>query len=114
MKITSTKLKRKMRVRQKLKRISPGLPRLSFYKSNQHIFAQIIDSKTGNIKAAYHSSMLKKKLPKQKIAALVGAKIAKLCLKKNITKVKFDRGGYIYHGCVKSFAEAARAAGLNF
>ena len=106
--------RRKTRVRMKLKKVSPGLPRLSFNKSNQHISAQLINSKTGDIIASYHSQVIKEKMPKLKLAKLVGEKIAKMSLKKKVTKVKFDRGSFIYHGCVKAFADAARKAGLNF
>jgi large subunit ribosomal protein L18 len=106
--------RRKTRVRMKLKTVSPGLPRLSFNKSNQHISAQLISSKTGDVIASYHSQVIKKKMPKVELAKLVGEQIAKMSLKKKIVKIKFDRGGFVYHGCVKAFADAARKAGLNF
>ena len=53
-------------------------------------------------------------MSKVELAKLVGEQIAKMSLKKKIVKIKFDRGGFVYHGCVKAFADAARKAGLNF
>lgn len=111
---TSTKLKRIRRIRRKIIEASPGLPRLSIYKSNKHIFAQIINDKNGNILAAFHSQSIKDKISQRQKADVVGKKIATLALKKNIINVKFDRGGYRYHGCVKTFADSARSAGLHF
>jgi len=109
-----TKLKRIKRIRRKIIDASPGLPRLSVYKSNQHIFAQIINDRNGNILAAFHSQSIKDKLSKRQKAEAVGKKIALLALKKNIINVKFDRGGYRYHGCIKTFADSARSSGLHF
>jgi len=110
----TTKLKRFNRIRRKVVNASPGLPRLSIFKSNKHIFAQIINDKNGNVLAAFHSQTIKDKLSKRQKAEIVGQKIAALALKKNIINVKFDRGGYRYHGCVKILADSARSAGLHF
>ncbi|KAJ9528296.1 hypothetical protein QJQ45_014269 [Haematococcus lacustris] len=95
-------------------------PRLAVYKSNQHIYAQVINDEKSQTLAA--ASTLGKDMKEAlenngaNIAAAeaVGKKIAELCAAKNITKVCFDRGGNIYHGRVKAVAEAARASGLQF
>lgn len=113
-KITSKTTKRIIRVRKKLKVISPGLPRLSINKSNQHIAAQIINEKNGLVLAAYHSQLIKEKMSRKQKSEEVGKQIAKIALKKDIVNVKFDRSGYRYHGCVKIFADSARLAGLKF
>jgi len=91
--------------------------RLSVFRSNKHIYVQIIDGK-GVVLVS--SSDLKKlsnknqKLTKTETAFLVGEEIAKKALKKKINDVVFDRGGYKYHGRVKAIAEGARKGGLNF
>ena len=90
-------------------------PRLNVFRSNSHIFAQIIDDTNGTTLVS--SSSLALKLEKSSnidAATKVGADVAKKALEKNITTVVFDRGGYVYHGRVKALAEAARAAGLEF
>jgi len=107
---------RKLRVRIKVK--ATGLPRLSVFRSNKYIFAQIIDEK-GKVVAAYSSKNISKKekegtKTKTQEAAFVGEAIATLAKKKKISKVVFDRGEYKYHGRVKALAEAARKAGLVF
>jgi large subunit ribosomal protein L18 len=94
-------------------------PRLCVYKSNKHIYAQIIDDIHRRTLVAF--STIDKNLRQEiqphcniKNAQKVGKVIAELALKKGIVKVVFDRGGYIYHGRVKALAEAAREAGLKF
>lgn len=111
--------KRVWRVRKKVKR-SSSLPRLSVHKSNQHLFAQIIDDENG-ITLAGIGTMSKelgskgKTLRKSKSAAKeVGAKIAELAKEKNIEKVVFDRGRFKFHGLIAELANAAREAGLKF
>ena len=94
-------------------------PRLSVFRSAKHIYAQVIDDTTGTTLAAVstQSGDLKGTLgedTKSDAAKKVGALVAKACLEKNIKKVVFDRGGYLYHGRVKALAEAAREAGLDF
>ena len=93
-------------------------PRLSVFRANRHIYAQIIDDAKGKT-VAFASSLelLKKsktKLPKTKIAIAVGELIAEKAKEKKIKTVVFDRGAYRYHGRVKALAEAARAKGLEF
>ncbi len=94
-------------------------PRLAVYRSNQHIYAQIIDDTVGHTLAA--ASTMEKEIRAElehtndkAAAAAVGTAIAKKALEKGITEVVFDRGGYIYHGKVQALAEAAREAGLQF
>ncbi len=106
--------RRHARVRTKISG-TPECPRLNVFRSNAHIHAQIIDDVNGRTLAAASSvSMKLENGGNVEAAAKVGAEIAKAAAKANITEVKFDRGGYIYHGRVKALAEAAREAGLKF
>ena len=94
-------------------------PRLSVYRSNEHIYAQIIDDT--NSRTLLSCSTLDRSI-KLSLATsrtcdasrLIGEKLAELSLKKNITKIVFDRGPYLYHGRVKALADGARAGGLEF
>ncbi len=92
--------------------------RLSVFRSNKQIYAQIIDDGKSKTLAAFSSKNLKKESIKGKrkteIAKMVGMELAKVSLKKNIKKVIFDRGAYRYHGRVKALAEGAREGGLIF
>ena len=107
---------RKQRVRYKTKSVS-SRNRLSVFRSNNHLYAQLIDDANG-ITLASSSSLEKsikdKKLQRKEIAELVGKSIAKKIISKGIDKVSFDRGKYKYHGLIKIIAEAARSEGLNF
>ena len=106
--------RRHTRVRNKISG-TPACPRLNVYRSNAHIHAQIIDDVNGTtLVAASSVSMKLENGGNVEAAAKVGAEVAKLALEANITEVKFDRGGYVYHGRVKALAEAAREAGLKF
>lgn len=94
-------------------------PRLSVYRSNQHIYAQIIDDT--NSKTLLSCSTLDRsiRLSLEKgrtcdASRLMGEKLAELSLKKNITKIVFDRGPYLYHGRIKALADGTRAGGLGF
>lgn len=111
--------KRKQRVRTKLKKTSGGKLRLSVFRSNMHIYAQVIDDLKGVtlVSASTKDQELAKGIKKTSntdAAALVGAELAKRAISKKIEEVVFDRGGYIYHGRIKALAEAARSAGLKF
>ena len=121
-----TKLSRKLQTQKRHKRLRRFLvgnearPRLSVYRSNNHIYAQVIDdNKQTTICAA---STIDKELKEKsdqlssdcKSSTIVGKLLAKRAIKKGIKQVIFDRGGNIYHGRVKALAEAARAAGLKF
>ena len=107
---------RKQRVRYKTKKVS-NRKRLSVFRSNNHIYAQLIDDINGTTLASCSSiekSIKEKKLSRKEIAELVGKNIAKKIIAKGIAEVAFDRGKYKYHGLVKILADAARVEGLNF
>ncbi|MEX0986421.1 MAG: 50S ribosomal protein L18 [Bacteroidales bacterium] len=106
----------KMRIRKNLSGTSE-VPRMSVYRSNKQIYAQIINDLTGETIIAASSS--EKEIATQKVnkieqAKLVGKSIAGKAKEKGIEIVKFDRNGYLYHGRVKSLADAARENGLKF
>tara|TARA_B100000886_G_C20198760_1_gene397405 strand:- start:60 stop:392 length:333 start_codon:yes stop_codon:yes gene_type:complete len=107
---------RQERIRYKTKKVSDR-KRLSVYRSNNHIYAQLIDDAKG-VTLASSSSMEKSikdmKLSRKELAELIGKNIAKKIISKGIDKVAFDRGKYKYHGLIKILAEAARVEGLNF
>ena len=107
---------RKERVRYKSKKVSRR-NRLSVFRSNNHIYAQLIDDSNGITLASASSlekSIKEKKLQRKEIAEIIGKNIAKKIISKGIDKVAFDRGKYKYHGLIKILAEAARSEGLNF
>ena len=107
---------RKQRVRFKSKSIS-NRKRLTVFRSNNHIYAQLIDDTNGTTIASASSTekILKdKNLSRKEIAETIGKNIAKKIISKGIDKVSFDRGKYKYHGLIKILAEAARVEGLNF
>ena len=94
-------------------------PRLAVFRSNNHMYAQIIDDTVGNtlVSACTLQKDVKAELEKTNnvdAAAYLGTVIAKKALEKGITTVVFDRGGFIYQGKVKALADAAREAGLEF
>ncbi len=98
---------------------TPERPRLAVFRSNNHMYAQIIDDTVGNtlVSASTLQKDVKAELEKTdnvSAAAYLGTVIAKRALEKGITAVVFDRGGFIYHGKVKALADAAREAGLVF
>lgn len=94
-------------------------PRLAVFRSNMHIYAQVIDDTVGNTicAASTMEADIKGKLEHTndvEAAKAVGAAVAKKALEKGINEVVFDRGGYVYHGKVQALADAAREAGLQF
>ena len=105
--------KRHDRVRVKVAGTSE-CPRLNVFRSNKHIFAQVIDDKKGETLASASTLALKLENNNMEAAIAVGKEVAKQAQEKNITKVVFDRGGYLYHGRIKALADAAREAGLEF
>ncbi|OUQ02285.1 50S ribosomal protein L18 [Thomasclavelia spiroformis] len=108
------RLKRHARVRAKISG-TPECPRLNVFRSNAHIHAQVIDDVNGVTLASASSVNMKLENGSNIAAAIaVGKAVAEAALAKNIKKVVFDRGGYVYHGRVKALAEAAREAGLEF
>jgi large subunit ribosomal protein L18 len=89
-------------------------PRLSVFRSNKHIFLQLIDDNSGKTLVSAGDVKNKKKMTKTEIAREVGKKLAESAKLKKIKNVVFDRGGYKYHGRVKAVSEGAREGGLNF
>lgn len=120
--MANTKLlydRRRRRTRYRLRRLAGGRPRLSVFRSNKHIYAQVIDDGKGVTLAAASSvdTELKGAVDNggaSDAAEKVGALVAKRALAAGISTVVFDRGGYRYHGRVKALADAAREAGLTF
>ena len=108
-----SRLRRAKKTRMRIK--SQNLPRLTVFKSSQHIYAQIIDSSGSKVLAATSTldKSIKSKGRSVQSAKEVGEKIADLSLKNGIDKVIFDRSGYRYHGRIKMIAEAAREKGLE-
>jgi large subunit ribosomal protein L18 len=104
--------RRKSRIRAKV-RGSALRPRLAIFKSHRYLYAQIIDDDKGRTLAAADSRKAKSKAPVER-AKEVGIEIAKKAKAAKITKVVFDRGGYIYTGKIKIIADAAREGGLEF
>ena len=107
----SSRVRRHKTIRKKIAG-TPECPRLSVYKSTKHIFAQIIDDSKGVTLVASSDSKLSGS--KVERAYKVGKKLATLAKAKKITKVVFDRGGFLYHGRVLKLAEGAREGGLKF
>jgi large subunit ribosomal protein L18 len=113
-----TKSDRRQRIQYRIRKIVSGTaarPRLSVFRSNKEIYAQLIDDVNG-VTLATASSREKgvNAGAKIEVATAVGKLIGEIALKAGIDTVTFDRGGYLYHGRVKSLAEGARAAGLKF
>ena len=107
---------RSEKIRYKLKKVSKR-NRLSVFRSNTHIYAQLIDDIKGVTLASSSSlekSIKDQKLSKKNIAEIVGKEIAKKIISKGIKDVSFDRGKYKYHGLIKILADSARNEGLNF
>ena len=109
------RLRRHKRIRAKISGTT-ARPRLDVFRSNQNIYAQIIDDENGV--TLLSASTLEKEFEgyggNKEAAKAVGTMIAKRALERGITEVVFDRGGYVYHGRVQALAEAAREGGLKF
>ncbi len=105
----------KRRIRKKLTGTSK-VPRLTVFRSNKQIYAQIIDDTTGKTLASASSFKNKStdKVAKTDQAGVVGKEVAEKALKAGIEQVVFDRNGYLYHGRVKQLADSAREGGLKF
>lgn len=106
------RVQRQTRIRKNIKAVTT-LPRLSVYRSNQHIYAQIIDDKTQKTLVAVTENG-DTKGTKIERAKVVGQELAKAAVAKKITDVVFDKGSYAYHGRVRALAEGAREGGLKF
>ncbi len=109
-------VRRKLRVRKKVKGTSER-PRLCVFRSANHLYAQIIDdneSRTLVAASTRSKGFDRAELNKTEVAKKVGQLIGKLAVDKGVTKVVFDRSGYLYHGRVKALADGARESGLEF
>jgi large subunit ribosomal protein L18 len=118
-KMSNNKLKRRERIKTSIRTVIRGTaerPRLTVFRSNSEIYAQVIDDERGHTLASFGS--LKEKAVAKKAgtekAKVVGKGIAEKARAAGVEKVVFDRNGYLYHGRVKALAEAAREAGLKF
>ena len=113
-----SKLQRRTRIKYRIRKIVSGTaskPRLTVYRSNKEIYAQLLNDVDGaTIASASSRNKEIKATTKQEAAAAVGKSIADLAAKAGVESVAFDRNGYLYHGRVKVLAEAAREAGLKF
>ena len=115
---SAIRVKKHMRVRNRLAGTTER-PRLAVFRSNNHMYAQIIDDTVGKtlVSASTLDKDVKAELEKTnnvEAATVVGTVVAKKALEKGITTVVFDRGGFIYHGKIEALADAAREAGLKF
>jgi large subunit ribosomal protein L18 len=111
------KEQRRLRIRRSIRTKISGTserPRLSVFRSNKNIYAQIIDDLSGITLVAASSAKVENNESKVQSSTEVGKEVARLALEKGITNVVFDRSGYLYHGRVKSLADGAREAGLKF
>ena len=114
------KVFRRNRIKQRVRKSisgTPERPRMSVFRSNRDIYVQLIDDLAGHTLASASSAVADirdQKITKSAKAAIVGKNIAEKALAAGITKVVFDRNGYLYHGRIKSLAEAAREGGLMF
>ena len=113
-----SKLQRRTRIKYRIRKIITGTatkPRLSVFRSNKEIYAQLVNDVNGSTIVSVSSRNKEiKASTKQEAAAAVGKTIAELATKVGVETVAFDRNGYLYHGRIKVLAEAAREAGLKF
>jgi len=118
--MSSTKSTRKISIKKRIRSVVSGdatSPRLSVFRSNKEIYAQLIDDVAGRTLAATSSrvaDVANKKVTKTEQAGLVGKAIAAKAIEAGIASVRFDRNGNLYHGRVKALAEGAREGGLKF
>ncbi|MEJ6792658.1 MAG: 50S ribosomal protein L18 [Lacinutrix sp.] len=115
-----TKNQRRLRIKSRIRKAVSGTdarPRLAVFRSNKEIYAQLVDDVSGKTLAAASSrdkDISSAKGNKTEVATLVGKAVAEKAIKAGVDTIAFDRGGYLYHGRVKSLAEGAREAGLKF
>ncbi len=114
-----SKLKRRAKIKRRIRKKISGtaqLPRLTVFRSNKQIYAQLIDDTKGVTlaSASSYNNKATEKLNKVDQAAVVGKEVAEKAVKAGIQSVVFDRNGYLYHGRVKSLANSAREGGLKF
>ena len=113
----TTKELRRIKIKQRVRKHISGTaarPRLTVFRSNRQIYAQVVDDLTGRTLASASSIAITEKAPKKEIAFKVGEIIAQKSREAGIETVVFDRNGYLYHGRVKELADAARKGGLKF
>ena len=113
--MTTKKIERRIKIKYRIRKNVNGTaerPRMSVFRSNKQIYAQVINDLTGTTLASA-SSLGMETMPKKEQAAKVGEMIAKKALEAGIEKVVFDRNGYLYHGRVKELADGARKGGLK-
>lgn len=114
--MTTKKIERRIKIKYRIRKKifgTPERPRLSVFRSNKQIYAQVINDEIGKTLASA-SSLGMEAMPKVQQAEKVGELIAQKALEAGVTAVVFDRNGYLYHGRVKQLADAARKGGLNF
>lgn len=114
-----SKLEKRAKIKRRIRKKITGTsetPRLTVFRSNKQIYAQIVDDATGKTlaSASSHGNKSATNVPKMEQAGIVGKEIAEKAKTAGIEKVVFDRNGYLYHGRVKSLAESAREGGLKF
>lgn len=115
-----SKSNRRLRIKRRIRKVVTGTaerPRMTVFRSNKEIYAQLVDDTTGKTLLAASSrdkDVASKKGTKIEIAVLVGKAVAEKAASAGITSVSFDRNGYLYHGRVKAIADGAREGGLNF
>jgi len=114
-----SKLERRLRIKQRIRKIVSGTaerPRLTVFRSNNEIYAQLVDDVNGKtlVSASSRDKGIEGKGTKTEVAAAVGKSVAEKAVAAGHTAVAFDRNGYLYHGRVKALAEGAREGGLKF
>ena len=115
-----TKNQKRLRIKSRIRKVVSGTearPRLAVFRSNKEIYAQVVDDVTGKTISAASSrdkDISSAKGTKSEIATMVGKSVAERALKAGVETIAFDRGGYQYHGRVKSLADGAREGGLKF
>lgn len=111
---------RRIRIKHRIRKIvsgTPERPRMTVFRSSKEIYVQLVDDQAGKTLVAASSldkTVAEQKVTKMEQAKLVGKMIAQKAVESGISQVVFDRGGYLYHGRVKSLADAAREGGLKF
>ncbi|MCF6180814.1 50S ribosomal protein L18 [Lutibacter sp.] len=114
-----SKLERRQRIKHRIRKVVFGTatkPRLSVFRSNKEIYAQLVDDKSGTtlVSVSSRDKEIESKGSKSEIAKLVGKSVAEKAIKTGIETIAFDRNGFLYHGRVKALADSAREAGLKF
>ena len=113
----TTKVERRLKIKRSVRSKISGTaerPRLTVFRSNKQIYAQVIDDTTGRTLAAASSLKIEESASKKELAAKVGEQIAKSAQEAGVQVVVFDRNGYLYHGRIKELADSARNGGLKF